>query len=127
MPAGHPLLSILPLVNGRSIATSAFPKAVVLFGSVGTALRAGGAPPKPRAFVLFGSFGTALRAGGAPPLYPAFARARHRVRLDAQRELHPLRTSSGLFGAANASQGNWAARRRGPICGLRRPIRRRPW
>src|SRR6266851_9305826 len=43
----------------------------------GTALRAGGAPPRPRTFVLLVCLGTALRAGGAPPLYPAFARARH--------------------------------------------------
>ena len=77
---GHPLLSILPLVNGRSIATSSTP---IAFGPV----------------VLFG---TALRAGGAPPLYPACLPLAHRLLGTSQRELRPLRTSPGLFGAANA-------------------------
>ncbi len=66
--------SILPLVNRRSIATSRRPITCVLLYCFGTALRAGGAPPRPRAIALYVCFGTALRAGGAPPLYPAFVR-----------------------------------------------------
>jgi hypothetical protein len=83
--------------------------AFVLFRSLGTALRAGGAPPRPLAFVLFRSFGTALRAGGAPPLYPAFARVGTFVLGTSQRELRPLRTSPGLFGAADLSREEVAA------------------
>src|SRR5712692_801495 len=52
------------------------PSVVWLYVCFGTALRAGGAPPRPSRFVLDVCFGTALRAGGAPPLYPAFCAAR---------------------------------------------------